>query len=181
MNLKQPLWKSHSNPNGVATPRLRTTGQEKARNSYNSVLGGKKKAQYEAWFQNRQKIWNKHLSKEEIQITITDLKMSAYNDPLANKQVVFPASKEGIKSWHRISTLGNAREKWNRVSTQDLFTGAHSNMAYTAQRCEHLPKDRHSVCVYLALKQREVLTRVFTMSEPWEHYDKKSNSSFFLT
>lgn len=95
--------------------------------------------------------------------TIKDFKRSVYNYPLANKRAVFPASKEGIKSWHRISTHGNAREKWKRTSAQDLFT-----------------KDRHcSVCVF-GSETEWGIDMCFTMSEPWEHCDKKNNPSFFL-
>lgn len=58
---------------------------------------------------------------------------------------------------------GNAWEKWKSTSAQDLFT-----------------EDRHcSVCVF-GSETEWGIDMCFTMSEPWEHCDKKNNPSFFL-
>lgn len=148
-------------PEWSCNPQVKNYWSREGRELLQLNIRGKK--WYRAWFQKRQKIWNILPFKEEIQITIKNFKRSVYNYPLANKWAVFPASKEGIKSWHWISTHGNAREKWKCTSAQDLFT-----------------KDRHcSVCVF-GSETEWGIDMCFTMSEPWEHCDKKNNTSFFL-
>lgn len=89
--------------------------------------------------------------------------------------------KEGIKSWYCISTHGYAPKKWKHMSTQKLFVGVYSSIAYTVQRCKYFPKDHrcHNGIVFGSETEWSI-GMCFNINEPWEHYGKKNKSNIFL-